>query len=205
MPENTTKKKTMRIKELRLSEESGVFAISIVDAPAIEVDFMKFNKASKLQFSKDNEKMIITGPCMIPDQMIFRIDEKTKEEFYVYFSKSTIQKIAEQYLQESRQFHVTMQHETPITDVCLIESWIIEDPKIDKSHTMGYELPKGTWFGTMKINNKDVWENYIKTNEVKGFSIEGQFLQCSLVENDKTKDMTDEQIVNKIKDILSKI
>jgi hypothetical protein len=57
----------------------------------------------------------------------------------------------------------------------VFESWIVEDPEFDKSKKYGLEVPEGTWMVSMKVDDKDVWDNYVKDNKVFGFSIEGKF------------------------------
>ncbi len=200
-------KQTMRIKELSIDKDSGVFAISMVDEPAIEMDFLYFSKQHKnVEFATaDVERMIITGPAMIPDKMIYRVDEETDEEFYVYFTKETVRSIAEQYLLNNRQYNVTLQHEGPIEDICLVESWIVEDPKRDKAIALGYNVPKGTWMISMKVNNKKAWNKLIKTGEVRGFSIEGAFLTKFKKTKFNERELTDEQILDKIKQLISEV
>jgi len=113
-------------------------------------------------------------------------------------------KISEKYMIQGFQNNSSLQHQEVLNDITLTQTWIIDDNKNDKSNTMGFKsLPAGTWFGIMKINNEDVWEHYVKTGEVKGFSVEGDFIidgESSFNEEDD-----DEQILKKIKDILSKL
>ena len=200
-------KQTMRIKELSMDKDSGVFAISMVDEPAIEMDFLYFNKQYKnVEFAiADNERMVITGPAMIPDKMIYRRDEETEEEFYVYFTKETIRQIAEQYLLYNRQYNVTLQHEEPIDNVCLIESWIVEDPTNDKALALGWHVPKGTWMIAMKVMNKKAWNKLIKTGKVRGFSIEGAFMTKFSTTKFVERELSDEQILEKIKQLISEV
>lgn len=171
-------KKHIKIKELRIDDESGVDAIALVSHPAIEVDFMKFSKQSEKSVfaSIDNEKRIITGPAMIPDKMIYRVDVNTREEYYVYFTKETVEKISQKYLIEQKQSNVNFEHWLAIDDISLIESWIIIDQDKDKSNALGFSVSKGTWMISMKVNNESVWNDLIKSGDVKGFSIEGYFI-----------------------------
>jgi hypothetical protein len=129
-------------------------------------------------FSKDaKEKQIIAGPLMIPDKMIYRSDDNMGE-YYVYFTSDTIEKIAHKYMLQKRQDSANLEHSeyAEIEDVALVESWIIEDTDNDKSYALtGNKYPKGTWFGMMKINNKEVWYEWIKSGQVSGFSVEGYF------------------------------
>lgn len=208
-------KKNMVIKELIIEDdnEQYVDAISLVDYPAIELDWMKFNKVKKMDFKdtfSDAEKMIITGPAMVPNKLIYRIDYLTDEEFYVWFSRDTIEKIAIDFSKSSRNYNATYQHEKNITDVFVFESWIVKDNNNDKAKALGYDVPNGTWMVSMRINNPEIWDK-IKTGEVKGFSIEGYFMD-KLSNYNKEEDLKDiiysdkltdkekvEKLLNKIK------
>ena len=115
---------------------------------------------------------------MIPSKLIYRKDERG--EYYVYFSEETIQKIAYKYMQNKYTDNANIEHneDLGLKDVFVVESWLVADPKRDKSliYSGGEEYPKGTWYGLMKVKNKNVWEDYVKTGEVKGFSVEGFFI-----------------------------
>ena len=172
------KKKKRKCIEL-LANEEGIDAIALVHDPAIEVDFLYFGtQKSNVSLARvDNEKHLITGAFMIPDKLIYRYDPQTNEEYDVWFSKDTVRKISEQYMINERQSSTNIEHEVPIEDVTIVESWIVEDTEMDKSKFLGYDLPVGTWFGTMKVNNQEVWDKLVKEGEVKGFSIEGSFVE----------------------------
>jgi len=119
------------------------------------------------------EKRIAVGPILIPDLEIYRNDP-TEGEYYIKFSKDTVRQASELYLNRSNQHNVTEEHAGMIEGVTLIESWIVES-SIDKASHLGFKnLPKGTWMGTMKINNDEVWDK-VKSGDLKGFSIEGMF------------------------------
>ena len=169
----------MKFFELVLDEEKllhGVDAISIVEHPAIEEDFITLSKDYKFEFKEvDNEKRILMGAAMIPEKPIYRRDGE--EEYYVFFTKETIQRAAELYLTNGKQGNATLEHQAKLTGLTLVESWIIEDSQKDKSAAYGLEYPVGTWMVSMKVNNEDVWEEYVKSGKVKGFSIEGWFMQ----------------------------
>lgn len=169
----------MRITELDLPDEDlGVYAISSVDMPAIESNFIalsKRQKKSQYQMAKsDKDKMILIGAALIPDKMIYRNDGDD-EGYYIYFPKKVVQKAAYLYQKNSMQSNHTHQHERRVDGVYVAESWIVEDPEMDKSKHYGLSVPKGTWMVTMKVDNKEFWEKYVKSGEVKGFSIEAMF------------------------------
>ena len=169
----------MKFFELVLDEEKllhGIDAISIVEHPAIEEDFITMSKDQKMEFKEvDQEKKILMGAAMIPEKPIYRRDGD--EEYYVFFTKETIRRASELYLMNGKQSNATLEHQEKISGLSLVESWIIEDPEKDKSRAYGLEYPVGTWMVSMKVNNQDIWEEYVKSGKVKGFSIEGWFMQ----------------------------
>ena len=167
----------MKIIELILDEMQemmGIQAISIVENPAIEENFIALNK-QEVQFAKkDVEKRILMGAALIPNKPIYR--KSGEEEFYVYFTKETIRRASEMFFQNGNQNQSTLEHEAELQGLSVVESWIVEDEQKDKSRLYGLEMPVGTWMVSMKVNNDDVWNNYVKTGKVKGFSIEGFFV-----------------------------
>ncbi len=194
-------KKTTKITELVISEENealAIDAISLVTSPAIEVDFVYFNKSkNNLTFAKvDEEKRELISPALIPNKQIYRYDANTDSEYYVYFSKDTVKKAAYSYLKHNNHHKATYQHEQRVAGVLTVESWIKEGDQ-DKSKLYGFDLANGTWFVKMKIENEDLWQR-IKAGEIKGLSIEGYFI-------DKLEQMgkqyTDEEIRTAYKEL----
>ncbi|RPJ57914.1 MAG: hypothetical protein EHM12_08650 [Dehalococcoidia bacterium] len=167
----------MKIIELILDEEAmlnGIDAISIVEYPAIEENFVALNRQIKTEFAtQDDDKRLLIGPALIPNKTIYR--HQDGEEFYVYFSRQTIRRAAELYLMRGNQNNSTLEHQAELHGLSVVESWIIEDPEKDKSVLYGLKMPVGTWMVTMKVNNDSVWTDFVKTGAVKGFSIEGYF------------------------------
>jgi hypothetical protein len=164
------------IIELILNEEdilSGVEAISIVESPAIEQDFITLSK-EKLELAEvDAEKRILMGAALVPNKMIYR--RRDEEEYYVYFSKDTIRKVSELFLTKGNQNKTTLEHEIQLQGLSVVESWIVEDETHDKTKKYGMNLPVGSWVVSMKVYNDQVWQEFVKTGRVKGFSIEGYF------------------------------
>ena len=124
-----------------------------------------------------DEEMIIAGPLMVPDKLIPRIDEETGEKYYVFFDAEGIKKLAYKMISAKLLDSVNIEHdpERTIDDVTLVETWIIEDKDKDKSTLYGYDLPVGTWMAKYKVNNVRLWNDYIKTGILNGFSVEGIF------------------------------
>ena len=165
----------MRIVELVIDEdqEIGIEAISVVENPAIEEDFIAL-KSQEFQLAEvDKEKRILLGALLVPNKPIYR--KNGEDEYYIYFSRETVLKASQMFLQQGKQNNSTLEHQHKIQGLSLVESWIVEDPKMDKTKLYGMELPKGTWVGAVKVNNEQIWQEFVKTGKVKGFSIEGYF------------------------------
>jgi len=187
----------MRIIELLIDEDallSGIEAISIVDKPAIEENFIALKEHEQIKLAKvDDEKRILMGAALIPNKNIYRSDGD--DEYYIYFSDDTVRKASELFLMNGNQNKSTLEHEAELNGLSVVESWIIEDEVHDKSRKYGLDMPVGTWMVSMKVNNDEVWEKYVKTGLVKGFSIEGYFtdklemanIEPSLNENEATE------------------
>ena len=169
----------MKIIELILNEEdekSGIDAISVVESPAIESDFIALNKHQIELKTIDDEKKILMGLALVPMKQIYRRNEKTDEEYYIYFSKETIRKASQLFLKNSNQNNATLEHQTKIDGMTIVESWIVEDAKKDKSALYNFNAPVGSWMVSMKVDNPEIWKK-VKSGEVKGFSIEGYFAE----------------------------
>ena len=164
-----------RIIELIIDEEnefSGIEAISVVENPAIEEDFIALKKHEVQLAEVDAEKRILMGAALIPNKKIFRKGQE--EDYYIFFSEDTVRKASELFLMNGNQNNSTLEHNIELNGMSVVESWIIEDEKKDKSRKYDFDLPVGTWMVSVKVNNDDVW-NQVKAGEVKGFSIEGYF------------------------------
>ena len=166
----------MDIIELFIDENddvSGIEAVSIVENPAIEEDFVAL-KNQEFKFAEVNkEKRILMGAALIPNKPIYRRNEEN--EYYIYFSRDTVRKASELFFIRGNHNKSTLEHQMPLEGLVAVESWIVEDKDKDKSKFYGMDMPLGTWMLSMKVLNDDVWENYVKTGKVKGFSIEGYF------------------------------
>ena len=165
----------MRIVELILDEEQeiGIEAISVVENPAIEEDFIALKSQEFKLAEVDKEKRILMGALLIPNKPIYR--RNGEDEYYIYFSKDTVLKASQMYLMQGKQNNSTLEHQYQINGLSLVESWIVEDKVHDKSVKYGMDLPLGTWVGAVKVNNEQIWNEFVKTGKVKGFSIEGYF------------------------------
>ena len=203
MAKKKKKKKYHKITELIISEDNkdlAIDAISLVTDPAIEVDFVFFNKSkNNLTLAKvDEEKRMLVSPALIPNKQIYRYDADTDQDYYVFFSKDTVRQASEMYLRYNNHHKATYQHESKVTGVTTIESWIKEGD-MDKSKLYGFDLPDGTWFVKMKIDNDEMWEK-IKGGELKGLSIEGYFVDK--MEKLSKPTFSDEEVLDALASIL---
>ena len=195
--------KTTKIVELVIeddNQELAIDAISLVSAPAIEQDFVFFGKdKNNLTFAKvDEEKRMLVSPALIPNKQILRYNPNTESEYYVYFSPETVRKASELYLKHNNHHKATYQHQDRVSGVLTVESSIQEGEQ-DKSKMYGFDLPNGTWFVKMGIDNEDLW-NKIKGGELKGLSIEGYF--TNKFEQMQEKKPTDLEILAALNEII---
>lgn len=202
--EDMKETKTTSIVELIISDDNqelAIDAISLVTAPAIESEFVFFGKEkNNLTFAKvDEEKRMLVSPALIPNKNIFRHDPNTDSDYYVYFSKETVRKAAELYLKHNNHHKATYQHQDRVSGVLTVESWIKEGDS-DKSKLYGYDLPNGTWFVKMKIENDELWQK-IKAGELKGLSIEGYFTN-KFEQMNKIKETTTEEILSAFNELV---
>lgn len=162
-----------KLKRYKVGIDSETFAISLVDEPAIEENFVYMKKEQKQQiFMQSDEKHMLYGAVLVPDKDIYRIDEDGNE-FYLSFTKESIERMSQDFMKNYRQYNVTVQHEEQANEITIVESWLKSDLQYDKSVALGLneDLPVGTWFVGMKCNNIDLWEQ-VKDGVLNGFSVE---------------------------------
>ena len=188
----------MRIVELILDEdqEIGIEAISVVENPAIEEDFIALKSQEFKLAEVDKEKRILMGALLIPNKPIYR--RNGEDEYYIYFSKDTVLKASQMYLMQGKQNNSTLEHQYQINGLSLVESWIVEDKVHDKSVKYGMDLPLGTWVGAVKVNNDEIWNEFVKTGKVKGFSIEGYFADKMERPKEKINDFSSDEVLKKL-------
>ena len=197
----------MEIIELVIDENEelfGIEAISVVENPAIEEDFIALKNQDQIRLAEvSKEKRILMGAALIPDKPIYRKSED--HEFYIFFSKETVAKASQMYLKAGNQGQATMEHATEkLEGMTVVESWIIEDEVHDKSRKYGLDMPVGTWMISIKCTNDEVWAK-VKEQKIRGFSIEGYFAdRLSNRPLDKQVDQLTEEdkLLNEIIDVL---
>ena len=144
----------------------------------------------------------LISPALIPDKNIYRYDADTDSDYYVYFSKDTVKNCAYSFLKNNNHHKATYEHQDRVSGVLTVESWIIEDPKVDKSRLYGFELKKGTWMVKMKIENDELWQK-VKSGDIKGLSIEGYFTS-KFQQMQEEQEPTNEEILKALNEIITK-
>ena len=195
----------MKIIELILGDGvfSGIEAISLVESPAIEEDFIALKSQEVKLAEVSSEKRILMGALLVPNKPIYR--KTGDDEYYIYFSKKTIEKASQLYLMNGNQNNATLEHQHSLNGLTLVESWLVEDKVHDKSRKYGLDVPIGTWMGSVKVNNDEVWEEFVKTGKVKGFSIEGYFADKAERPKEPINDMEQkaDAVLSKIRNLFN--
>lgn len=152
-------------------KNKGVYGISLVENPAMEGHFIALSEDTQIQLKTiDEEERILIGLVLEPNKPIYR--NQDGEEFNIVFSEATIKELSHGFYKGGFQKNSSLEHNNEINGVTFVESWIIADPKNDKSNALGLSYPKGSWMATMKVDSQEVWDDYVKTGKVKGFSID---------------------------------
>ncbi|MDY6419358.1 MAG: XkdF-like putative serine protease domain-containing protein [Succinivibrio dextrinosolvens] len=195
-----------KIKKYKVGIDSETYAISMVESPAIESDFVALSKEEeKRVFLESDERHMVYGAALIPDKDIYR--NNGEQEFYISFTKESIEKMSQDFMKNYRQNEVTLDHEEMANDITITESWLVEDPYKDKANALGINVPKGTWMVGMKVNQIDVWER-VKSGELKGFSVESMISLEDFSKqntNNMTIETNDNMFWDKMKNILSEV
>ena len=168
----------------------GVFGISLVENPATKEMFIQLSedekeaiKNTEIKLSTINEEQrLLVGLVLEPNSPVYR--NQDGEEFNIIFSEDTITKLAHNFFIGDYHKNSSIEHNTQekISGVTFVESWLVADPKRDKSNVYGLEYPIGSWLIAMKVNSDEIWNDYVKTGKVKGFSIDG-IVKLKRVEN----------------------
>ena len=191
----------MKLIELILDDEDaiGVEAISVVLNPAIESDFIALSKHNIELAEINKEKRLLMGALLIPNKPIPR-NGKGDEIYHIFFSKDTISKASQMYLQNGNQSNSTLEHKDQLKGLTLVESWIVENKEKDKTALYGINVPVGTWMGCIKCDNDEVYQ-MAKEGLIKGFSIEGYF--ADKIENKPKEELSAKQkTINELKELL---
>ena len=191
-----------KLKRYKVGLDSETMAISLVSEPAIEIDFIHMSKDEERKpiFLEKDEKYMVYGPVLIPDVDIYR--NNGEQEYYLSFTKESIEKMSQEYMKDFKQYNVSLQHEEQVDEVCMVESWVVMDSYRDKANALGFSVPEGTWMAAFKVNNIDTW-NRIKDGELKGFSVESMISLEEFSKNDNNMDNTNEEMfLDKLRNVL---
>lgn len=199
-----------KIKKYKVGTDSETYAISLVYEPAIEETLVALEKQNEVKVQLANEeKHMVYSAVLVPDKDIYRFDGEN--EYYVNFTKESIERMSQDFMKEYRQHEVTLDHEDMANEVCIVESWIKTDMYKDKSVALGLNenLPIGTWFAGMKVNNVEVWDR-VKSGELRGFSVESlisleEFSKVDKNDNNMNIETNDMGFWSKMKEVLSEV
>lgn len=181
--------KKKKLYEVR--PDSLVYAISLVECPAIESNFVYLSEEKPIQVClEQDEKHMVFGAVLIPDKPIYRYNQE--EEYYLRFPKETIEVLAHEYLQNDNIYSFTQQHKENADGVSIIESWV-KTSNNDKSVDLGIDAPIGTWFVGAKIDNEEIWKG-IKDGSMRGFSVESFLNFDEIMMNKQENKMTEEKL-----------
>lgn len=161
---------------------TGMEEISLVEDPAISFNWVKFNKdvysvefsednIYNIEMSKDKMKQRLTGPVLIPNQLVSR-DKGTK---FVYADQETIDLAVLKLMKNGYQNNTKQEHAVSLEGNTIIELWTIQNSKNDKANELGYDLPVGTLMMTIQVGSEEYWNTQVMTGKVKGFSMGGLF------------------------------
>lgn len=174
-----------------------LFAVSLVEDPAIESNFIALSK-QKSSIKLENEKRLLIGAALVPNKPIYR--NVNGNEFYISFDETTIEKLAQDFLANDYQHNITVDHQEDANDIVIVESWI-KTSENDKSVSYGLNEPIGTWFIGMKVNNDEIWQR-VKDGFYKGFSIEAVVGLDELINNNNLQLAMDKEFIDKLREII---
>jgi hypothetical protein len=156
-------------------KQQGIQNIALVDSPAMMQEWLAFNEQKPYEFKMalQEEQRIVTAPVIVADLPIYRkVEDK---EFYVVYKKDTNMQILQKYMLDGNQRKVKLTHDTTeLSKGIFVFEVFISDASRGIKQPDGFDLPDGTIFCSMKVNNDDIWKR-VKSGEVKGVSLEGFF------------------------------
>lgn len=175
--------------------EDGLDAVALVENPAIQRNFFAFkeDEAKVYKFQTiDEDKRILAGALMVADFPMYR--NQDGKQFYVQFSKQTIEQIVDKVVKENKLMSFNLEHDEkkPIKDIYIQQHYLVDKANGVNAPNYYPELSDGSWFGFIKVNNEQIWNDYVKTGLIKGFSIEGMFSQKKLKQNKQLIKMSTE-------------
>lgn len=182
---NKNEPKKIACYRLLINDNDGteVDKISLVEDPAIQVNFIAFNKdgSKKNEYQnqkfkiQDASKRMLTGVFMAANKPIYRVDKETGEEYYVIFEAQDIERAVKKFFKGNQSGRINIEHSDMAPGCYVMDSWFIRDPQNNPLKSFGFEVNTGDWCGTVYVEDEKLWNEYIKTGKLKGFSVEGLF------------------------------
>lgn len=185
-------------REFTLDEDKnqGTYALSLVETPAMSSGYVALSEEVVQLKVIDKERGVLMGVALIPDRDILRKGKNGDPDYYLYFSKETVRRSSEIFLEKNYQHNSTLGHKVKLDGNVVVESWIKEDEEADKSVIHGLDAPVGSWIVSMKIGEQRLLQ-MSKDGELNGFSIEG------IYEDEEAADLSeDTQAANLMIEIL---
>lgn len=191
--------------------DSEVVAVSLVDYPAVEKNFVAFSKQEREKMSfADEEKRMISGVVLRPDFPIYRINEFTGEEYFLVFGKRAVERLAQKYMRDMNVNNWSIDHERPVEGIYTVESWIKTSNVHDKSIALGLDpdIEVGSWFITAKVDSDELWQEVRDGKRWYGFSIESwiSMVEESFKKQNKNKEneeMNEQGFIDKLKELFN--
>ena len=185
---------------------TDVFAISLVEEPAVESNFVALAKQDepKPVYLEKEDKHMLYGIILRADFPIYRND--SYGEYTIEFDADTIERLERKFMKNYAQKNWTTDHSMYADGLTLTESWIVTDLEHDKSNALGLEgVTVGSWVGGCLVDDTELWAQ-VKDGDFKGFSIEAfcnlEELNLSKINKTNNEDMNNE---NKILETLEEI
>ena len=196
----------MKVYELKLIEGGkGAFKISVVKDPAVESTLLKFSeeKAEIMTFN-DEEKRIIYSVAMRPNKLIPR-NNVNGEPAKVFYTKDTVEKMQINYFRNNGNLTTNINHSENVnaTGIFPFESWVVENPEIDKSKMIGLDTKIGDWVMAYKVDNVELWNDYIKTDKLDGLSIEATNMEHIFKNDIKMSEQKKVTFFQKMKEVFN--
>ena len=187
------------------NQTDGVFGISLVENPAMEGLFIALSEQTEvIKFAQvDKEQRILMGLVLEPNKPIYR--NQNGEEFNIVFNEDTIKELSHNFFRAGYQKNSTIEHDSKINGVTFVESWIVEDSNNDKSNVFGFSYPKGSWVATMKVDSNDIWNDFVKTGKVKGFSVDAMVNLKEINLKTEVKMADEKSLIEHLKELPAKI
>lgn len=194
----------MRLYEMTFEGDSDITAMSLVENPATESDalFLAEHKKAQVKLSTDNDKQEIIGVALLPDTPIYRRGKDGEEDYWIFFSRESVQRAMESFSQPNKKRSYTLEHQVPTSEVVTLSSWIVKDEESDIANTKyNLEAPKGSWILHSYIPDTSYWNSVIKAGNFSGYSLEGRFGQQ--IERTELSDDVLDSIIDSIKEIVT--